>query len=98
MYACNIVDIPRSISSVLKSLVTPHTLLFTLKVHSVAFEAVGSWKLKQATTEVLMEGGQAPQSDVMMYSTEEQGGDSEVQLNITCPLLILTRLTACGGG
>ena len=72
---------------------TPHTLLLTRNEHSVAFEAVGSWKLRHATIEVLMEGGQSPQSDVMMYSTEEQGGDSEVQLNVTCPLLILTRLT-----
>ena len=84
--------------AVLKSLVISQTLLLTVNVHSISFESVGSWKPVQVTVEASVEGGQTPQSDVMMYSIVEQGEGREVQLNDTCSPLMLKRFTTFGGG
>ena len=88
--------IPLSTIALLKSLVMSHTLLLTVNVHSVSPESVGSWKSVQVTVELLIETGQTPQSESMMYSIEEHRED--VQLNETRLPVILVRLTTFGGG
>ena len=75
----------------------PHTRVLTPKLHRIVVpESVcNPGRLVQVTDVELVEIGQTPQSDVMIYSTK---GHEDVQLKVICPFPIALREISVGNG